>query len=63
MEMRGGFNRGFYLEVDRKESKGKYSPRNCVLACYPCNNAKSDIFTYDEFRKIGEMIGKVKKGC
>jgi 5-methylcytosine-specific restriction endonuclease McrA len=58
---RGGFNRGFYLEVDRKESKGKYEPKNCVLACYPCNNAKSDVFTYDEFRQIGEMVGRVKK--
>jgi hypothetical protein len=48
------------LEVDRIESKESYSPENCVLACYPCNNAKSDVFAYAEFMKIGSIIGKVK---
>jgi len=38
--------RGVDLEVDRIEPKEPYSPENCVLACYPCNNAKSDVFTY-----------------
>jgi len=52
--------RGFNLEVDRKYAKGLYSPDNCVLACYPCNNAKSDVFSYEEFLKIGEAIGKAK---
>ena len=52
--------RGFRLEVDRKNPKGKYSPNNCVLACYPCNNAKSDVFTYAEFILIGKAIGEVK---
>jgi 5-methylcytosine-specific restriction endonuclease McrA len=52
--------RGKRLEVDRKESKEKYSPENCVLACYPCNNAKSDVFTYKEFLEIGKAIHKVK---
>ncbi len=49
------------MEVDRKISKANYSPENCVLACYPCNNAKSDVFTYEEFIKIGREIGKVKR--
>lgn len=53
--------RGFNLEVDRKNAKGRYSPDNCVLACYPCNNAKSDVFSHEEFLKIGEAIGEVKK--
>ena len=53
--------RGFNLEVDRKDAKGQYSPENCVLAYYPCNNAKSDVFSYEEFLKIGEAVGKVKK--
>lgn len=53
--------RGRHLEVDRKRSKEPYSPQNCVLACYPCNNAKSDVFSYDEFRRIGKAIRKVKK--
>jgi 5-methylcytosine-specific restriction endonuclease McrA len=53
--------RGKRLEVDRRESKEAYSPENCVLACYPCNNAKSDVFTYNEFVEIGKTIRKIKK--
>jgi 5-methylcytosine-specific restriction endonuclease McrA len=52
--------RGLRLEVDRIESKKPYSPENCVLACYPCNNAKSDVFSYEEFLEIGKAIHKVK---
>jgi len=53
--------RGISLEVDRKDGKKEYSPGNCVLACYPCNNAKSDVFSYNEFLEIGKVISKVKK--
>ncbi len=52
--------RGQRLEVDRIESKEPYSPDNCVLACYPCNNAKSDVFSYEEFIEIGKAIQGVK---
>jgi len=52
--------RGKRLEVDRIESKEPYSPENCVLACYPCNNAKSDVFTYQEFIEIGKTVYRVK---
>ena len=48
------------LEVDRIESKKPYSPENCVLACYPCNNAKSDVFSYGEFKEIGKVINRAK---
>lgn len=53
--------RGQVLEIDRKDNEGLYSPTNCVLACYPCNNAKSDVFSYKEFVKIGHTIGEIKK--
>ena len=53
--------RGLALEVDRKDNSKPYSPSNCVLACYPCNNAKSDVFSYEEFREIGHVIEKIKK--
>lgn len=56
---RGG-RRGKRLEVDRMISDQSYSPDNCVLACYPCNNAKSDVFSYEEFLEIGKAIHKVK---
>jgi len=51
--------RGQNLEVDRKDNGRPYSPENCVLACYPCNNAKSDVFSYGEFRKIGKVVNRV----
>ena len=44
--------RGMHLEVERKDSEGnKYSPENCVLSCYFCNNDKSDVFTEEEYRR------------
>lgn len=56
---------GFYggkrrkLEVDRKDNKKDYSEENCILACPICNNAKSDKFTYEEFKKIGVGIKEI----
>lgn len=60
-----GVNRGFWLEIDRKEPKGKYSRENCVLSCYFCNNDKSDVFTdtqYEEFRnnRVGFLKNLLK---
>ena len=42
--------RGRNLEVERKEPD-KYNKENCVLACYFCNNHKSDIINSDDFKK------------
>jgi len=56
----GHCRRGLALEVEKNNNE-PYSPSNCVLACYPCNNAKSDVFFYDEFVEIGRAIGKVKR--
>ncbi len=45
-------NRGRHLEIERKDSKNNdYSPQNCVLACYFCNNDKSDVITEDDYFK------------
>lgn len=52
--------RGNNLEIERKEDK-EYTEGNCELACYWCNNAKSDVFEFKEFIPIGEAIGKVIK--
>lgn len=53
-------NRGRCLEIERKEANQLYN-KNCVLACYPCNNAKSDVFTPEEFIIIGAVIGALKE--
>ena len=42
--------RGQNLEIDRKDSS-LYNKENCVLACYFCNNHKSDIISAEEFKK------------
>jgi len=51
--------RGLTLEVDRKDNKKPHSPSNCVLACYACNNAKSDVFSYEEFKRVGDVIKEI----
>ena len=48
-------------EHARKNAKSSYLPSNCVLACYPCNNAKSDVFKYNEFLIIGHTIEELKR--
>jgi len=55
-------DRGFTMEIDRLEPNKEYSLKNCVLACYWCNNAKSDEFTPGEFSEhIGPGIQSVWK--
>lgn len=52
--------RGYSMEIDRINSNREYRPENVVLACYWCNNAKSDEFTSSEFSShIGPGVGKV----
>ncbi len=56
--------RGRRLEIDRKgnniiENKREYTLENCVLACALCNMAKSDKFTEEEFKRVGEVIREI----
>jgi len=58
---RGG-KRGKRLELDRKDPFKPYdSLDNLVWCCYWCNNAKSNFFTYEEFKPIAIEIGKALK--
>ena len=53
-------NRGRKLEIDRKLPNSEYDDlTNNVLACYWCNNAKTDTFSYGEFKKIGKVINTI----
>jgi len=58
-EFYGGKKRGGTLEVDRKDNTKGYEIDNCVLACAVCNNAKSDKFTYEEFKAVGKVIEQI----
>ncbi|MCC5915854.1 MAG: hypothetical protein JJU02_00865 [Cryomorphaceae bacterium] len=53
--------RGWSLEMDRKNSNKEYTKDNCVMSCYWCNNAKTDEFAYEEFLEVGKAIGAVWK--
>ena len=54
--------RGKSLEIDRMQSDLPYTViENLVLACYWCNNAKTDEFFDDEFNSIGLAIGTMLK--
>lgn len=48
--------RGERLEYDRLDSEKEYCEDNVVLACYWCNNAKTDTFSPEEFKKIAQAI-------
>lgn len=49
-----GRARGMWLEIDRKNPNEKYSADNCVLACYFCNNDKSDVFNETQYLEFKE---------
>lgn len=47
--------RGKKLEIERilaDKDNNSYSIENCSLACYVCNNAKSDLINYKDFKNI-----------
>jgi len=45
--------------VDRRGNQKDYTLENCVLACSICNNAKSDKFTDEEFKKVGKSVKQI----
>lgn len=46
------WNRGKFMEIDRKNPLKGYSFTNIALCCYWCNNAKTDEFNFEEFKII-----------
>lgn len=52
--------RGKFLEIERivtaPKDKNVYSIKNCALACYICNNAKSDFLSTKSFKPIAKGI-------
>jgi hypothetical protein len=57
-----GVNRGYWLEIDRKNPIGLYSRENCIPSCYFCNNDKSDVFNEVQYREfMTDRIGFVRR--
>lgn len=54
--------RGRCLEIEVVENCNDYSPENCELACYICNNTKSDFLSAKSFKPIAEGISKFWNG-
>jgi predicted DNA-binding protein YlxM (UPF0122 family) len=54
--------RGKKLELERKISELSYDDlENISLCCYWCNNAKTDEFSYAEFKEVGKEFAKIWK--
>jgi hypothetical protein len=65
--------RGRRLEIDHKDAVVKdnrvirkikkagldNTPESCVSACALCNMAKSNMFTYEEFKKVGKVVQEI----
>jgi 5-methylcytosine-specific restriction endonuclease McrA len=52
--------RGKRLELDRRRPEAAYDDlNNLILACYWCNNAKTDTFTAEEFSEVGQVFAKI----
>lgn len=47
--------------LDRKNSFKGYSKDNCVVCCKVCNNAKSNLLTYEEMLILGKEIARIRK--
>ncbi len=47
------------IKIPKKDQED--TPEKCVLACALCNMAKSNMFTYEEFKKVGKVIEEIWK--
>jgi hypothetical protein len=57
--MRGKHTRSYNL--DRKDNLLGYLKSNVVVCCTRCNRAKNNLFTYDEWVRIGKIIATFGK--
>jgi 5-methylcytosine-specific restriction endonuclease McrA len=52
--------RGRHLEIERKDPDNGYDEfTNLALACYWCNNAKTDTFSAEEFKAVGQVFKQI----
>lgn len=50
--VRGGRVHGRTLEVEQRGPDAGYTPENCSLVCYFCNNDKSYVYSEADYRKF-----------
>jgi hypothetical protein len=50
--VRGTGKRGTCMELERKDPFGRYEPDNCVLICMYCNNDKSNVYGFEEYKRF-----------
>ncbi len=49
-----------FLGIDRADNSGAYRPGNIVLACFPCNKAKGNVFSSTEMETLlGPAVGRI----
>ena len=46
--------------LDKKLCTGPHSKDNCVVCCTACNRMRGNMFSYEEFLKIGRVIKDIK---
>lgn len=46
-------------QLDRKNNNIGYTKSNLVTCCWDCNRIKSDIYTYEEFMKLGPILKQI----
>lgn len=51
--------RGYGL--DRKDTARGYTEDNVITCCDDCNRTKGDMWTYEEFLKIAEVLKDIKR--
>ncbi len=47
--------------LDRKDNHKGYQVDNCVVCCKLCNRTKSNNFSYDEFKLLGDTIALIRQ--
>lgn len=53
--------RGQAYHLDRKNNDVGYTMENCVVACSRCNWSKSNLFTFEEWCRVGKVLKEMKE--
>lgn len=47
-------------QLDRKDNTLGYLKENLVACCWECNRMKSNVYSYEEFLKIGKVLSTIR---